>query len=222
MRAKQDRPTYAMSNRRRNGIIVLCLLFVVLLVRLDHGAAGRRWRYRLSSQDQSQKDQEKYHAGTFKVVDVIDGDTIDISISDGANRRTRIRLLGIDAPETRSDQSDAMYFGSQATEFAKGLMLGQSVTIYLDTPNPTRDKYGRLLAYVRLPDGRFANEVLLAEGFAYADVRFAHSLLNKYRQLEASARSRAKGLWPNVTPDQFPKWRRASTDDRRQTTEDEP
>ena len=220
MRAKQDRPTYAMSKRRRNGIIVLFLLFVVLLVRLDHGAAGGRWRYRLSSQDQSQKDQEKYHAGTFKVVDVIDGDTIDIGISDAANGRTRIRLLGIDAPETRSEHSEAMYFGSQATEFAKDLMLGQSVTLYLDTPNPTRDKYHRLLAYVRLPDGRFANEVLLTEGFAYADVRFPHSLFNKYRQLEASARSRAKGLWPNVTPDQLPKWRRASTDDRRQTTED--
>ena len=215
MRAKQDRPTYAMSKRRRNGIIVLFLLFVVLLVRLDHGAAGGRWRYRLRSQDQSQKDQEKYHAGTFKVVDVIDGDTIDISISDGASRRTRIRLLGIDAPETRSEQSETMYFGSQATEFAKELLHGKSVAVYLDTPNPTRDKYGRLLAYVRLPDGRFANEVLLAEGFAYADTRFTHSLFNKYRQLEASARSRARGLWPNVNPAQFPKWRRASMEDGR-------
>ncbi|MEK7996735.1 MAG: thermonuclease family protein, partial [Planctomycetota bacterium] len=149
MRAKQDRPTYAMSKRRRNGIIVLFLLFVVLLVRLDHGAAGGRWRYRLSSQDQSQADQEKYHAGTFKVVDVIDGDTIDIGVADGAERRTRIRLLGIDAPETRSEHSDAMYFAPQATKFAKELMLGLSVTTYLDTPNPTRDKYGRLLAYLR-------------------------------------------------------------------------
>jgi micrococcal nuclease len=215
MRAKQDRPTYAMSKRRRNGIIVLFLLFVVLLVRLDHGGAGGRWRHRLRSQNQTEKDQEKYHAGTFKVVAVIDGDTIDIDVPDGANRRTRIRLLGIDAPEARSEYAEAMYFGPQATKFAKELILGQSVTIYLDTPNPTRDKYGRLLAYVRLPDGRFANEVLLTEGFAYADTRFTHSLFNKYRQLESSARSTAKGLWPSVTPDQFPQWRRESTEDGR-------
>ena len=201
-----------MSKRRRSGIIALSLLFLMLLVWLDHGAAVRRWRHRLSSQDSSQADQEKYHARTFKVVDVIDGDTLDIDVPDGAEERTRIRLLGIDAPETRSEYSQPMYFGSEATEFARDLMLGQSVTIFLDLPNPTRGKYGRLLAYVRLPDGRFANEVLLTEGFAYADTRFDHSLFNKYRQLEASARSRAKGLWPSVTPNQFPVWRREKTD----------
>lgn len=214
MRANEDKPTYAMSKRRRSGIIALSVLWVILLVWLDHRPAARRWRQQLSSHEQSQADHEKYHAATFKVVAVIDGDTIDIDVPDGANRSTRIRLLGIDAPETAGDYSQTMYFGPQAKEFAKELLLGQSVTVYLDAPNPTRGKYGRLLAYVRLPDGRFANEVLLTEGFAYADVRFDHSLFNKYRQLEASARSRAKGLWPNVTPDQFPAWRRERTDDR--------
>ena len=215
-----------MSRRRRNGIVALSLLCVILLVWLDHRPAARRWRSGriagLSSQDQPQADQEKYHARTFKVVVVIDGDTVDIDAPDGAERRTRIRLLGIDAPETHSERSEAMYFGSEAKQFAKDLLLGQSVTLYLDTPNPTRDKYGRLLAYLRLPDGRFANEVLLTEGFAYADTRFAHSLFNKYRQLESLARSTAKGLWPSVIPAQFPGWRRAGTDDRRQTTQDGP
>ncbi len=205
-----------MSKRCRDGMIALSLLCVILLVWLDHGAAARRWRSGriagLSSHDQPQADQEKYHARTFKVVDVVDGDTIDIGAPDGGGGHTRIRLLGIDAPETRSEWSEVMYFGPQATEFAKELLHGKSVTIYLDTPNPTRDKYRRLLAYVRLPDGRFANEVLLTEGFAYADTRFAHSLFNKYRQLESSARSTAKGLWPNVTPAQFPAWRRDAKD----------
>ena len=114
-----------------------------------------------------------------------------------------------------------MYFGPQAAEFAKRLTLGESVTVYLDMPNPTRDKYGRLLAYLQLPDGRFLNEALLAEGCAYADPRFPHSFFNKYQQLEASARSRKKGLWQNITADQLPPWRRESTDDRRRTTDDE-
>ena len=224
MRAKQDRPTYAMSRRRRNGIIALSLLCVALLVWLDHSAAARRWRSgwsaELDSQDRSQANQEKYHARTFKVVDVVDGDTIDIDAPDGAERRTRIRLLGIDAPETRSEHAEAMYFGSEAKQSAKELLHGKSIDIYVDAPNPTRDKYGRLLAYVRLPGGKFANEVLLAEGLVYADIRFAHSLFNKYRQLESSARSTAKGLWPGVTPDQLPAWRRQRAEDRERTTED--
>ena len=220
MPAKDDEPTYAMSKRRRSGIVVLSLLLVVFLVWLDHGAAGGWLRRHLNSHDPSQADQQKYHARTFKVIDVIDGDTVDIDLPDGEEGHTRIRLLGIDAPETGSEQSDAMYFGPQATAFAKDLLLGQSVTIYLDAPNPTRGKYGRLLAYLRLPDGRFANEALLTEGSAYADTRFDHSLLAKYRQLEAGARSRAKGLWPSVTPELFPAWRREKPDDRGQTTED--
>jgi endonuclease YncB( thermonuclease family) len=221
MCAKQDEPTYAMSKQRRSGIIFLSLLFVAMLVWLDHGTAASRCRHWLSSQDRSQADLEKYHARTFRAVNVLDGDTMDIEIPDGANKCTRIRLLGIDAPETRSEQSDAMYFGPEAKEFARDLLLGKSVTIYLDAPNPTRGKYGRLLAYVRLPDGRFANEVLLTEGLAYADTRFDHSLFNKYRQLETSARSRAKGLWPNVTPDQLPAWQREWMEDARRTTEND-
>jgi len=78
--------------------------------------------------------------------------------------------------------------------------------VYLDATEHTRGKYGRLLAYVQLPDGRFLNEVLVAEGFAYADLRFRHIFYHKYPRLEASARSRKKGLWEKVTRDQLPKW----------------
>jgi endonuclease YncB( thermonuclease family) len=50
------------------------------------------------------------------------------------------------------------------------------------------------------------NEVLLTEGFAYADLRFRHSYYNKFKQLEAAARSREKGLWEAVTHEQLPEW----------------
>ena len=86
-----------------------------------------------------------------------------------------------------------------------GLTLGKKVTVYLEE-HRTRGKYGRLLAYVQLPDRRFLNEVLLIEGFAYADLRFGHSFYNRYKQLEAAARSQKKGLWAGVTPEQLPEW----------------
>ena len=207
MRYEQDRPAFTMSRRRRNGIVFLCLLILIFLVWLDHGLFGRRWQLTAKSEEQAKAyDLEKYHGKEFTVLNVIDGDTFDIDIPDGRNQSTRIRLLGIDTPETGGEESGVMYFGPQAAEFTKKLILGKSVTVYLDSPNPTRGKYGRLLAYVKLPDGNFLNEVLLTEGYAYADSRFSHSFYNKYRQLQSRARSGKKGLWQNVTPDQLPEW----------------
>ena len=207
MQPEQDKPAFAMSRRRKNGIVFLCLLAVVFLIWLDHALIGRGRQLTPKSEEQAKaSDVEKYHGKTFAVVNVIDGDTFDIDIPDGRYERTRIRLLGIDAPETYSEQSGVIYFGPEAAEFTKKLALGKSVTVYLDAPNPTRGKYGRLLAYIKLPDGGFLNEVLLTEGYAYADSRFSHSFYNKYKQLQSRARSSKKGLWQNVTPDQLPQW----------------
>ena len=207
MQPKQNKPVFAMSKRRRNGIVLLCTMLFMLLVLLDHGLTENRLPLQALPEEQTKAlDVEKYHGKTFAVVQVIDGDTLDIDIPDGRNRYTRIRLLGIDTPETGGEQFGGMYFGPQAAEFTRKLALGKPVTLYLDSPNPTRGKYGRLLAYVKLADGGFLNEVLLTEGYAYADLRFSHSFYNKYRQLQSAARSAKKGLWQNVTPEQLPAW----------------
>ena len=195
-----------MSRRLRTGIIVLSLLAAALFSCLDHSTISRK-RQPKSEEHAKAYDLQKYHDGTFTVVNVVDGDTIDIDIADGDDNHTRIRLWGIDTPETRNPKTGVMYFGPEAGDFTSKLALGKPVHLYLDVENRTRGKYGRLLAYVKLPDGRFLNEVLVAEGFAYADLRFRHSFYNKYKQLEASARSRKKGLWEKVTPEQLPEWR---------------
>ncbi len=207
MKPERSQPAFVMSKRRRAGLIVLCLLAVTLLVRLDRGFHKRGWLPESTSEQQtSVHDIEKYHGKTFVAVNVIDGDTLDVNVPDGQSKYTRIRLLGIDAPETHSETLGKMYFASRATRSAEQLTLEKTVTVYLDKTGPTRGKYGRLLAYVKLPDGRFLNEVLLSEGIAYADLRFSHSFYNKYKQLEAAARSRKKGLWRAVTREQLPKW----------------
>lgn len=197
-----------MSGKKRNIILLLCVLLLALLVLLDNILIKPKLQSRPASEEQAKKyDLEKYHAGTFVVIHVIDGDTLDIDIPDGQSEYTRIRLLGIDAPE-KIASSEQMYFGREAAEFTKKMTLGKQVEIYLDKANDTRGKYGRLLAYVKIPDGKFLNEVLLSEGFAYADLRFSHSLYNKYKQIESRARSGKKGLWKNVTPIQMPRWLR--------------
>ena len=205
--SEKNTSPYAMSRRRRIGIIVLCMLMIGAFAWLDHSYIRGKWKSQPKSNEQAKAyDFQKYHSKTFTVVNVVDGDTIDIDIPDGNNSSTRIRLWGIDTPETKNPNVGVMYFGPEAAEFARELVLGKAVTVYLDEGNNTRGKYGRLLAYVKIPNDGFLNEVLLTEGFAYADVRFRHSLYNRYKQLDASARSLKKGLWENVSREQLPEW----------------
>jgi micrococcal nuclease len=205
---------YAMSRRMRNVVAVIITLTAATLFFLDRSHISPLVTKSLqSAQQQDSGDISKYQGKKFTVVKVVDGDTLDIDIhdlsADGGREysHTRIRLWGIDTPETKDPRTGPMYFGKEASDFATKLALGKQVTIYLEKDKKTRDKYHRLLAYIQLPDRTFLNEVLLSEGYAYADLRFKHGLYNKYKQLESVARSQKKGLWAGVTPEQMPKWR---------------
>jgi len=195
-----------MSGRRRNIVFAFCLLALFVFIWLDHSQITPAWQGWPRAQEQPNAyDFQKYHEKTFTIVNVVDGDTIDIDVPDGKYDHTRIRLWGIDTPETKNPKTGTMYFGTEAAEFAAKLALSKDVIIYLEE-HRTRDKYGRLLAYVQLPDGSILNEVLLTEGFAYADLRFRHSFYYKYGQLETIARSQKKGLWRQVARQQLPGW----------------
>jgi micrococcal nuclease len=211
---------YAMSRRMRNVVAVIITLTAATLFFLDHSCISRSVTKSLqSAQQPASSDISKYHGRQFTVVKVVDGDTLDIDIPDlsadgGRNyNHTRIRLLGIDTPETKDPRTGPMYFGKEASDFATKLAFGKQVTIFLDKDRNPRDKYHRLLAYIQLPDGTFLNEILLSEGYAYADLRFKHGLYNKYKQLESVARSQKKGLWASVTPEQMPKWKQNRKND---------
>jgi len=203
--SKRSKVTFAMSRARRSFLFALCILTVSFFVWLDHNYQGRPHSFPQTTAKIVSGDIEKYNAKTFTVTHVIDGDTLDINIPDGNYNHTRVRLWGIDTPETKKPNFPVMYFGPEASDFATETALDKNVTIYLGE-KLTRDKYDRLLAYIQLPDGRYLNELLLSEGFAYADLRFKHSFYNKYVQLEAAARSNKKGLWPGVTREQLPEW----------------
>ncbi len=203
---KKTKPVYAMSRRSKAGLIALFVLLAAVAVLIDHGPVSKTLPSVPKSEDRLKAyDLEKYHGKSFTVVKVVDGDTIDIDIPDGNYPHTRIRLWGIDTPETKSPKVGIMYFGPQAAQFTKKLTLEKEVTVYLEERR-TRGKYGRLLAYVQLSDKRYLNEALLTEGYAYADLRFRHSFYNKYKQLESAARSGKKGLWAEVTREQLPEW----------------
>ena len=98
------------------------------------------------------------------VVDfVIDGDTIDIEIG---GRHERVRLIGIDTPETYVEDGPPECYGPEASEFMRTLLpVGTEVRLTRDVVG--RDDYGRLLAYVyRRDDDLFVNEAIVAAGYA--------------------------------------------------------
>jgi micrococcal nuclease len=187
---------------------MLAALVLAVLAALDNSCARRAPAIPQTAEQQLSFDRQRYHARPFIVTAVVDGDTLDIDAPDGNSPATRIRLWGVDTPETKNPRTGVMYFGPEAAAFTKDLVLHQQVTIYLEPDRNSRDRYNRLLAYVQLPDGTYLNERLLSEGLAYADVRFQHLYFNKYQQLESVARSAKKGLWQSVTPDQLPQWYR--------------
>jgi len=196
-----------MSRRRRRLVIAACVTAGAFVVWLDHNRPRSRQTAGTADEQLARTaDARSYHGKVFHVVKIVDGDTIDIDAPDGRFEYTRIRLWGIDAPESKRPGAAVMYYGPEAAEFTEKLALGHDVRVYLDVGNRTRGYYGRLLAYVQLPDKRFLNEVLLTEGYAYADLRFDHGLYSKYKQLEAAARAQKRGLWRHVKREDLPEW----------------
>ena len=105
-----------------------------------------------------------------------------------------------------------MHYGPEASAFTKEVTLNRQVKIVLEPYEQTRGKYGRLLAYVFLPDGSMLNERLLEEGYAYADHRFDHVYKKRFEQLQKEAKKEERGLWINAKPSDWPDWYRRRHD----------
>jgi endonuclease YncB( thermonuclease family) len=111
--------------------------------------------------NQSEKDDlsiAKTNRQSFKVVRVIDGDTVKLETGES------LRYIGIDTPETKHPQKPVQYLGKEASAFNTKLVFGQDILVEFDVQQ--RDKYGRLLGYVFLRDGTFVNAELVKKGYA--------------------------------------------------------
>lgn len=127
------------------------------------------------------------------VAEVIDGDTI---IVDFTGSRERIRLLGVDTPETSDPNRPVQCFGREATDFVSEL-LPQGTPVRVERDTQARDHFGRLLLYVyRAEDDLFVNHELLRHGYAdlaiYAPNDAHEDLLDA---AYTSARTQVTGLW---------------------------
>jgi len=126
-----------------------------------------------------------------RVLDVVDGDTIQVSIDD---RRYTVRYIGIDTPETVRPNHPVEWMGPEATAANEALVAGK--TVYLEKDVSETDSYGRLLRHVYLADGTMVNLELVRQGYAHAgsyppDVKHQERL----DQAEREAREAGRGLW---------------------------
>lgn len=187
-RVRVRSPVAFVRHRRRVRRTVAASVTIVLalLIVLD------RQGWLLVSRD----DLAAYHGQSFRVVRVIDGDTLDVAAPDGASPTTRVRLWGVDTPEVaKPELGVAAEPGAEAaTQFTTQLARDAVVTLELE-PHRLRGRYGRLLAYVRLPDGTMLNEQLLLAGLARADDRWPHQFAERFAMLELQARRERVGLW---------------------------
>ena len=126
---------------------------------------------------------------------VVDGDTL-IARIDG--RDERVRMLGVDAPESVAENRPVECYGPQASARAKALLpKGARVLLASDPSQGARDRYGRLLAEVSLPgETRTVNERLVAEGYAEVFRGDGRGRLQpRLRAAERAARDARLGLW---------------------------
>jgi len=144
------------------------------------------------------------HAGEgdlfCRVLEVVDGDTLKVNCPTLGNEK--VRLIGVDTPETKHPSKPVQYFGKEASTFTKKMAEGKDARLELEPGNAVtkhRDKYGRLLAYVfiKQENGTWfdLNAQLVAQGYGHAYTRFPFSRMEEFRKLEREAREAGRGLW---------------------------
>ncbi len=124
---------------------------------------------------------------------VIDGDTVDVII---AGEEERVRLIGIDTPESVSRNVPVQCYGKEASDALTGL-LPPGTELRIERDAEARDRFGRLLLYLyRADDGLFVNQWLLEQGFA--DTMFFEpntTFEGPFTRARNDARADGLGLW---------------------------
>ena len=128
-----------------------------------------------------------------KVISVVDGDTF--WFDDGTPKGIKIRLIGVDAPESRNAFKKVIgYYGKESKVYLTNLLKGKRVKLEYDVK--LLDQYKRTLAYVYLKDGTFVNAELVKNGYAMVmtvppNVKYAEEFV----LLQQEARENNRGLW---------------------------
>ncbi len=138
------------------------------------------------------KSVETSQPGLYSINRFIDGDTIDVNMNGSVET---IRMIGMDTPETHKPNTPVQCYGPEAANYTKNLIDGQKVRLQADPLDTNRDRYGRLLRYVYLADGRLVEKELISNGYAFAYTQFPFIKTSEFKAYEVAAKTSNKGLW---------------------------
>jgi len=126
------------------------------------------------------------------VVRVIDGDTIEVYQNSEVKK---VRLIGVNTPETLDPRKDVQCYGLEASLYLKKELEGKKVRLEADSTQQERDTYGRLLRYVYL-DGKNINQKIIEEGYGFEyTYKTPHKFQKEFIKAEENAKNSQKGLW---------------------------
>lgn len=172
---------------RKKSVSIFSLIVGILLIIGQHNG----W---LDTLEQKASDNQP---GLYVVTKFDDGDTINVDMN---GTKETIRFIGVDTPETHDPRKTVQCFGYAASNFTKKLIGNNRVRLEADPLNTNRDRYGRLLRYVYLPDGTFVNATIIKEGYGFAYTSFPMTKIDEFKEYQKEARRLNKGLWKDCQP----------------------
>lgn len=167
--------------RRRKLHLVSLVIFIILVVATNSG-----WL------DSPAQKAQQNQPGLYSVSHFVDGDTIDVDMN---GHTETIRFIGIDTPETHKPNTPVQCYGPEAAAFTKSFIGNNRVRLAADPLDTNRDRYGRLLRYVYLPDGTLVQDKLVSGGYAFAYTQFPFEKKASIKAEEQSAKAAHRGLW---------------------------
>lgn len=171
-------------------VSILVLISIFLMAKI---AAKEHYVGRISALFDKQKIE---NTALYDVVYVYDGDTIAVNMLGNIEK---VRLIGVDTPETHDPDTPLQCFGNEASNYSKENLLNKKVRLEADPLNQNRDRYERLLRYVYI-DSSLWNKKLIEGGYAFAYLRYPFSKLDEFKNIESIARENNTGLWSKCTP----------------------
>lgn len=140
---------------------------------------------------------ESVREGPYRVVRVVDGDTFTIKLG---SQTTKVRVIGIDTPESVDPRRPVQCFGKEASARASALLSGKNVWLEVDPNQDTRDRFGRLLRFVWIDNTSDFGLTMIRDGFALEytyDLPYRYQA--QYRSAQVAAKETDAGLWSPST-----------------------
>ena len=192
--------SYIKKYKRIAIVIGVIILSIIIINLMGHFASPNHDNNQNDPNPYTPQEQpiqpEQSSSQLYSVVHLVDGDTLDIKYNDTTER---IRLIGVDTPETVDSRKTVECFGREASEYLKSKLEGKLVSIESDPTQSDRDKYNRLLRYVYL-DGEDVGLSIIANGYGHEyTYNIPYMKQSEYKAAQSKASEQNLGLWSPST-----------------------